>query len=559
MNWSKRPAALLVTFALITANALSGQQQGQLARQVDSMFAEYNRMDSPGWAVLVVRDREVVLRRGYGMANLEHEVPITPSTVFDIASVSKQFAGMAISMLVERGEISLDDDVRQFLPELPDFGHTITIRHLVHHVSGLRDWPGTLAVAGWRMDDVISFGQIKTFTFNQQALNFEPGAEYSYSNTGFNMLAEVVARVSGESFREWTDSQIFKPLGMNDTHFHDDHTELVANKAYGYSRDSEDTYHAVPNGLTAMGSSSLYTTIDDLAKWVINFEEKTVGGEAVVNRLFQRGVLNDGTQIGYAFGIGVGLYRGLRTYSHGGSWAAFRTFLVHFPDQDFSVVALGNHSPSNPNRTAYNLVDLYLADELVGGPAPEDPDSEATTAHVPNSILDKYVGTYRLGPAWYVTISRTGDRLDAYATAEDTVPMTARSDSTFWVEDYEASITFLRDESEQIDRFRYRGMICPKLETSPLPSGPGLNEYIGEYVSDELSTSYVVAIEDDELVMRHRRHGTISLTPAWKDDFRGGEWFLNSVEFDRDEAGRVIGLRVTQGRSRNLRFVKRGE
>ena len=258
------------------------------------------------------------------MANLEHQVPITPTTVFDIASVSKQFAGMAISMLIERGDIALDDDVRKYVPELPDFGHTITIRHLVHHVSGLRDWPGTLAVAGWLMDDVISFDQILTLAYNQKDLNFEPGAEYSYSNTGFNVLAEVVARVSGETFREWTDSQIFKPLGMNDTHFHDDHTEVVPNKAYGYARDSEGNYHAVPNGLTALGSSSLYTTIDDLAKWVTNFETKNVGGEEVVERLFQRGVLNDGTQIGYAFGIGVGRYRGLRTYSHGGSWAAFR-------------------------------------------------------------------------------------------------------------------------------------------------------------------------------------------------------------------------------------------
>jgi CubicO group peptidase (beta-lactamase class C family) len=395
-------AASLFALVLIFTNVLFGQQQDQLALQVDSIFSEYDRLDSPGWAVLVVRNGQVLLRRGYGMANLEHEIPITPTTVFDIASVSKQFAGMAISMLLERGEISLEDDVRRFIPELPDFGHTITIRHLVHHISGLRDWPGSLAVAGWRMDDVISFDQIKTFAFNQRALNFEPGNEYSYSNTGFNMLAEVVARVSGESFREWTDSQIFKPLGMYNTHFHDDHTEVVARKAYGYSKDPDGTYHAVPNGLTALGSSSLFTTIDDLAKWVVNFEEKRVGGESVVDQMFTRGVLNDGTEIAYAYGINVRRYRGLRTYSHGGSWASFRTFLVHFPDQLFSVVVLGNHSPANSSRAAYDVVDIYLADELEPSPTRETAESEPELAQLPIALLDQYVGTYRLGPAWYL-------------------------------------------------------------------------------------------------------------------------------------------------------------
>ncbi|UCD24748.1 MAG: beta-lactamase family protein, partial [Gemmatimonadota bacterium] len=232
---------------LVSGTAISPcHTQDPLQLQVDSMFHEYDRTDSPGWAVLVVQDGEVVLSRGYGMANLEHQVPIRPNTVFDIASVSKQFAGMAISMLVERGDISLDDDVRQYIPELADFGHTITIRHLVHHLSGLRDWPGTLAVAGWRMDDVISFDQILTMAFNQDALNFEPGAEYSYSNTGYNILAEVVARVSGQTFREWTDANIFRPLGMTNTHFHDDHTEVVPNRAYGYHRASSGQFHAVP-------------------------------------------------------------------------------------------------------------------------------------------------------------------------------------------------------------------------------------------------------------------------------------------------------------------------
>ena len=390
---------ILVIILLVPADAVSAFQKtpDALADRVDQLFAELSRNNSPGTAVLVVRDGKVLLRRGYGMANLEHQSPITPETVFDIASVSKQFAGMAVSVLIEQGKISLQDDIRKYIPELPDFGHTITIDHLVHHTSGIRDWPGTLALAGWRMDDIISFDQILTMAFNQQDLNFKPGAEYSYSNTGFNLLAELVKRVTGKTFREWTEENIFKPLGMKNTHFHDDHTELVANKAYGYARDRNGKFYAVPNGLTALGSSSLYTTIDDLSKWVMNFENPKVGGKQVLERMLTRGVLNDGKQIAYAFGLNIGQYRGLKTISHGGSWASFRTYLIHFPEQRFSVVVLINYSPSNSSRAAYNVVDIYLADELRGQPkAPDRAKSTSEPVKVSLSVLDEYVGTYRL-------------------------------------------------------------------------------------------------------------------------------------------------------------------
>ena len=179
--------------------------QDSLEERVDKLFSFLNETDSPGIAVLAVRDGKVLLRKGYGLANLEHRVPITPETVFDIASISKQFCGMAISMLIEQRKIALEDDVRKYIPELPDFGQTITIDHLVHHISGIRDWGGTLGLAGWRMDDVISFEQILTMAFNQQGLNFKPGDEYTYSNTGYNLLAELVGRVTGKTFRQWTD------------------------------------------------------------------------------------------------------------------------------------------------------------------------------------------------------------------------------------------------------------------------------------------------------------------------------------------------------------------
>lgn len=548
---TRRAAALVLTLGL-AAPALPAQEAAP-ARQVDALFARWDRPDAPGAAVAVVQDGAVRYQHGYGSANLEHRIPITPATVFDIASVSKQFAGLAIAMLAAEGAIELDRDIRDYLPEMPAFGgRTITVRHLVHHTSGLRDWPGTLAVAGWRMDDVIAFEQILTMAWHQEALNFDPGDEYLYSNTGYNLLAELVQRVTGRSFRAWTDARIFAPLGMTRTHFHDDHTEVVEGRAYAYAT-VDGGYRALPNGLTALGSSSLFSTVEDLARWLVNFDEARVGGPAVIAQMRERGVLTSGERLAYAFGVSIGDYRGLTTVSHSGSWAGFRTHLLHFPDARFGVVVLSNLASFDPGAKAYAVADIYLAERL----APPLPSGGDRSVRVPRAVLDRYVGTYRLGSGWLVTVTRDGDRLMAQATAEDRVPMTPRSETEFYVEAYGAAIQFRPGHDGRAERLHYRGIVAPRVDPAGAASQP-LAPFAGEYVSRELGTSYVVSVERDTLVVRHRRHGAIRLVPVLRDEFRGSEWFMRGVEFDRDADGRVTGLRITNGRSRNLRFVKIG-
>ncbi len=549
--------SLLLLFILGGACAQPSPQDH--SEKVDSLFAHLNKTTSPGLAVLVVQDGRVLLRKGYGMANLEHQIPVTPSTVFDIASVSKQFAGMAVAMLVEQKKISLDDDIRKYIPELPDFGHKITISHLVHHTSGLRDWPGALSVAGWQMDDVISFEQILTMARHQRDLNFTPGAEYAYSNTGYNVLVEMMQRVTGQSFREWTETHLFAPLGMHHTHFQDDHREVVANKAYGYGRGGAGgSFRAVHDGLTALGSSSLYTTIDDLAKWVANLDNPRVGGKAVLAQMLQTGVLNDGKKIKYAFGLEVDQHEGLKTISHSGGWAGFNTYLVHFPDQHLSVVALSNSDAANSGRAAYQVADLYLGSRVkpATGASPS-PKPTFKPVSVSPSTLDAYVGTYRLGPGWYVTIARSGEGLTAYATGEEVVPLKAQSQSAFWVEAYGDSIVFNRNGTGRVTGFTYHSMSCPKMENFRLGDKQPLEEFTGTYASEELGTEYTVAVAAGKLVMQHRRHGTLRLHEAWKDDFRGEEWFMRGVSFYRDGTGKVAGLSVSQGRNRNMRFEKK--
>ena len=332
--------------------------------KVDQLFAEWNRSDSPGAALAVTRDSEIIYKQGYGMANLEYDIPITTTTIFDIASVSKQFAAFAIATLAHDGKLSLDDDIRVYLSDVPDFGNTITIRHLLHHTSGLRDWVQSLVIAGDMMDDVISFKHILKMARGQKTLNFEPGAEFLYSNTGYNLLAEIVETVTGDSFGTWTDANIFKPLAMTDTHFHDDHEMILKNRAYSYQAVENGGFKHAINNTTALGSSSLYSTVEDLAKWILNFDDTCIGERTVIEQMHQRGVLNNGEQIDYAFGLNIGGYRGLKTVGHSGSWRGFRSHLIRFPDQKFGVVILCNLDIFNPLGLAEKVADLYLDDIL---------------------------------------------------------------------------------------------------------------------------------------------------------------------------------------------------
>jgi CubicO group peptidase (beta-lactamase class C family) len=363
---------------------------------VDAVFADLDR-DGPGAAVGVLLGGEVVHRAGYGIAHLDYGVPITPETVFDIASISKQFGAMAALLLESDGRLDLDEDVRAYVPELPDFGVRITPRHLIHHTSGIRDWVHVMSLAGLERSDVISFDRILRMLFEQQAVNFDPGAEYAYSNTGYNLLARVIEAQSGMSFREFTRQRIFEPLGMSHTHFSDDHLEVVPGRAESYSPDEAAGFVRLPNQLTALASSSLNTTIDDFILWMRNYETGEVGGEEVVRTMVEQGVLTDGETLAYAHGLTVGEYRGLRNFGHGGSWAGYRTNFVRFPEQDLSIAVFCNVSDCDPAGRALRIAEVF-AGELMG-PAPAPVGSAEITDAPPamptEAQLREYAGRYR--------------------------------------------------------------------------------------------------------------------------------------------------------------------
>lgn len=530
-----------------------------LSGRVDQLFAPWDVPGSPGAALAVVRDGEIVYEQGYGLAQLEYDIPITPKTIFHVASVSKQFTAFAITMLAEAGKLSLDDDIRVYLPEIADFGDTITIRHLIHHMSGLRDQWVLLAMAGWRLDDVITRDQIMRLVWRQRELNFKPGDEYLYCNTGYTLLAEIVERITGQSFAEWTAENIFQPLEMTSTHFHDDHQLVVPNRAYSYARQGGGYRKAVLS-YANVGATSLFTTVEDLAKWETNLDDGRVGGPAVIQTMHTRGVLNSGDTLSYAFGLGIGEYRGVKTIGHSGADAGFRSYVVRFPEEDFAVVVLSNLADFSPSAMAQRVADVYLADRLEEEtPEPvAEREPERSAVEIDPAVYDDYAGDYQVGPD-VMTIFRDGDRLWARQSGQPRVELLPESETRFFVRARDAYVTFERDEAGEVNRFIARmgqeEIEAPRIEPF-VPDESALEEYAGEYYSEELGTTYTLVVRDGALVATHIRHDPIPLSPATPDAFAGNTWFFQQVRFERNADGAIGGFRLTSGRVRGLLFAK---
>ncbi|MEQ9375134.1 MAG: serine hydrolase domain-containing protein [Imperialibacter sp.] len=415
----------------------------------------------PGATVAVVEDGKVTFSKGYGYANLEYDIKNTPTTIFHVASVSKQFTGFAIAMLADQGKISMDDDIRKYLPEMHDFGEKITLNHLVHHTSGLRDQWSLLALAGWRLDDVITREQVLRLIFKQTELNFKPGEEMLYCNTGFTLLAEIVSRVTGQSFAEWTKANMFDPLGMKNTLFYDDHEKIVKGRAYSYYKNDHGELKKSVLSYANVGATSLFTTVEDLALWAVNFENVSVGNDNVMKMMDQRYILNKGDTMGYGFGQGIGNHKGLVNKTHGGADAGYRTFINRFPEQRFSVIVFSNLASFNPGNIAYQIADIYLKDQLTEIPAqpleaPPADDQPKEDFDASSVTLSEYTGRF-YSPELETTymLEVVNDTLVAHHQRHDDIKLTIKqkdefSSSAWWT----GNINFTRNSSNTINGFK---------------------------------------------------------------------------------------------------------
>lgn len=546
---------VIATFLVVAASAqaapfsASAQTRAPELR-VDSVFSDVDGPTTPGCALSVMRGGAPVYQRGYGMANLEYGIPITPHSIFHVASVSKQFTAMAVELLVEDGKVSWDDDVRAYVPEVPDFGTTITLRHLVHHVSGIRDQWNLLRMAGWRWEaDVVTQGDVLDITSRQTALNFPPGERYLYSNTGFTLLAVVVERVTGMTLREFAQERIFAPLGMGETHFHDDHQRIVRNRAWAYAPDPEGLFglrNSIPD-FDVVGATSLFTTVHDLAAWDRNFTTARVGGADALARMHQRFVLNSGDTIGYAHGLTVGTHRGLRTVGHSGSDAGYRAQFLRFPDQDLAVAVLCNFPTANPGARALQVAEAYLEDVMEPLSAAERPRSAA----VPASELAEVVGVYRGELPSEVFVIRIRDdtlRLGG-GEGQALLPLGGRRFAQG-----ASVVTYHPATATAGARLDIPGVGQAARMPSWDPSEDDLRAFEGVYVSEELGTEYRLVLEEGGLVVRHRKLDPQPLRPTWPDAFTlGGA----PAVFTRGASGRIEGFTLSDGRVWNVRFRRK--
>jgi CubicO group peptidase (beta-lactamase class C family) len=519
-----------------------GQIPDSLSKKVDAIFAEYDKTNSPGCALAILKDGKIVYKRGYGMSNFEYNIAITPTSIFHIASISKQFTAAAIVLLSLEGKLNMNDDIRKYIPEVPDFGHKITFNNLIHHTSGIRDQWSLQRMAGWRADDLITEKDILDMLARQKALNFLPGEEYLYCNTGFTLAAVAVKRITGISLRDYADSVFFKPLGMIHTHFHSDHSEITPNRTSAYIKDNKGIWKISIPVFDNYGATSLFTTVEDLAKWDENFYTKKVGGDAFINLMQATGVLNNKTPQTYASGLRVSNYKGYKTVGHGGADAGYRSNIIRFPDEHFSIVILANLASINPSSLSYKVVDLFLRDKSIQQPTYK-PDS---------NIVKALAGDYfDMNTQSLLKLNYKNEKLSLDAT-----DLIATGNATFNEPNSSSTLTFTGASlNTQLDVYTEgAGRYTYKKVNKIALSFEKLEEFQGNFYSSELDTKYSVSIKDSILLIKRSKLDDMTLEPLLKDIFTGS--FNTIIRFQRNKKDKIEGFYLSSGRVRNLYFEK---
>lgn len=539
-------AALSILPALALAASHASPTSALSVAEVDPIFAAWDRADSAGMAVTVIERGAIVFSKGYGSAQLEHKIPITDRTVFHSASVSKQFTAMAILLLEQEGKVSLDAQVSQYLDWAPRATQPITVRQLIAHTSGLRDVTDLLKLAGWHDGDLVTQEQVRYLVSRQRELNFVPGSRHEYTNTGYFLLAEIVAAVSGQSLREFAEQRIFKPLGMRDTHFHDDPTMIVSNRAYSYETGVDGRVRDALLNYSTVGSTGLLTTSRDLALWLDNFRTARVGGQAVVDKMQQTGVLNDGSSIDYAFGITVGEFLGRKVLWHGGLDAGFRSIVLWFPESETGLVLLSNLADVVPATQIGQLAGL-LFPPVPGAAAKSAPSSVGVQPT--RSAYAAFTGDYLTDMGSPIRIKSEPGSLAMLFQGRwhELVPI---GPGEFVAVAANVQLKFPAAGSSDDAQFIYVGhpLRARRVERIKPPPASVLASRTGVYFSPEIDTYYTVEIDrvTGQLALHGGRIGSLPLT-YFDSDLFVSEYF-QQIRFVSSRSGEPTAMRICFGR-----------
>lgn len=531
------------------------------SRLADQLMARYDRDDTPGGVISVFKDGQTLFSRAYGMANLSYDIPFQVDTVTNIGSTSKQFTAFAIMLLQEQGLLSLDDDIREHVPELPQFDEIVTVRHIITHTSGLREFLNLLSMSGRRLDhgDYIARNEIIGIIQRQPALQNSPGSEWNYNNTAYALAALIVERISGQTFTEFMNDNVFGPIGMQDSLVRSSPEHIVKNNSAGYIPNPDGGYLEARDLGGAVGAGSIYTTVGDLQRWVENFRETRLGNSAIFEEMMTSYVLTDGEPTDYGYGLTIAEQGGLKRVQHGGADVAHRSMLAYFPEINAGITTQSNNAGFD-GSIAFQLAEAFFGDAMVteldeineaGGPEfdPENYDPES---------FDELVGRYELDavPDSILTFTREEDTFYAEATGQSRVELIPTSDMGFDITVVDASLVFHRNDDGAVDSLTLNQggeQHATRLETEAWePTSDELSVFAGRYYSDEIETFYVMEMGEEQLTLSQRRLDDVELSSTDQDKFSGGELTLS---FERDRNDQVIGFYLSNGRTRGVRFA----
>ncbi|MDQ0064868.1 serine hydrolase domain-containing protein [Chryseobacterium lathyri] len=540
----------LFSFYVLSFGLCSGQfNQKDPSRRSDSLLKTYNQANAPGMGVAIIKDGKVIYKKTYGLANLENKTLITDSTAFNIASVSKQFTAFIALLAEKEGKLSLDDDIRIYLPELQHLPYKITIRQLANHTNGLPNFTEIKKLQGFGDEFKVTNNEAVHILLGIKSVNFPPGEQYQYNNTGFTLLAEILHRIYKKDFSQIAKEYIFSPLHMKNTIAIDDPDKIIPNKAESYQQKGS-TFLKLPIGQMVSGSSNIYTTLDDLCKWAVNFQNPILGSLEIYNKMQKNTILSTGKKIEYGLGLQTEKYKGLDVVFHGGGTVGYRAYILHVPSQQFSVVTLGNKQSFEGLLIAYKLVDFFLGDQQI---PPSFPQKVTYTS----SEFRKFEGIYELNPGNYLEISTDGKTLFAGTyNQKGKEPLQSIGDGKFKINSIPtANLTFHNGSvAFRIADFTYTAkkiMLCP-----PQADKVILNKIVGFYRNEEFDTTYQLFIENNTLKAKHPMNGDIQLYPLSGISFYSTTEYFGQLDFKLDKNNKITGFVLSGSNINNIKFKR---
>ena len=525
---------------------------------MDKVFDFWNRLDQPGFAVVVVKEGQVLYQNVFGLACQEHAAPITPNSVFNTATLAQTFVGQAVALLESQGKLSLDDDVRKTIPELPDFGTPVKLRHLLYQSSGIRDWLTVLQLAG-RDKEEVTFQTVLKIIQAQKKPIFPPGDRFQLSNSNYDLLAEIIKRLTGKPFSEWAWENIFKPLKMTRTQYRDNYRSIFDDQAFTYNFTREEYLKGIDT-LSVTGSHSLFTSIADLGKWLVALETAPAESQAIFAKMFTPGELNNGRKSIYGYGLNIGMYTGRRQVSQTGVWAGSGATLVYLPDQKFGFVVLANWDYTPVAGFGRDVFAIYMP-----AAAPPPPPAKKASAQpagkavkVKPGILDQYAGDYRFASRQLLTIARAGDQLVLAFPGQKYI-LTPVSESEFLFELGGARLAFAKGPDGKVSQMIWKQAGAEQSARRIVlarPTPEELKEYAGVYANDDVDLRLSIEIKGNALVLKAPGQGDLVLTPDEKDRFTSGWQTAPLIVFQRDGQKRVSGFLIDSDPLRDLIFNK---